>query len=254
MKFEELKIKPAILDGIKKAQYNEMTDIQKQVIPIALEGLDIIGQAPTGTGKTCAFVVPTLEQIDFDDHQIQILVMCPTRELAMQITTEYQKIGAFLNGLKVLTIYGGQKINQQFAQLKRQPQIVVCTTGRILDHLHRKTVNLNHVKTIILDEADEMLDMGFSRDIDNVLAKSNSKHQTILLSATIDKTILDISKKYQKQPNFVKATIALKDIPTISQYYIRTPEFKKVDVIIKLIKEKKLYLVLIFTSTRKKTK
>jgi ATP-dependent RNA helicase DeaD len=254
MNFNELKIKPAILDGIKKTQYTQMTDIQMQTIPLALEHKDVIGQAPTGTGKTCAFVVPTLEHFNSDDHFVQTLVLCPTRELAIQITAEYKKIGEFLKDLKVLAIYGGQKINQQFKLLKGQPQIIVGTPGRVLDHLDRKTINLTKVKTVVLDEADEMLDMGFIKDLDKILHKTNSNHQTILLSATLDKIILEISKKYQKNPNFVKATIDEKDIPTITQHYIQTPEFKKVEVIKKLIKDKNFYLSLIFTNTRHKAK
>jgi ATP-dependent RNA helicase DeaD len=254
MNFNELKIKSSILDGIKKANYNEMTDIQKQIIPFALQKLDVIGQAPTGTGKTCAFVVPTLELFNSNDRFIQTLVLCPTRELALQITSEYKKIGESLHNLKILSIYGGQKINRQIQLLKEQPQIIIGTPGRVLDHLQRKTINLTNIKTVVLDEADEMLDMGFIRDIDKILHKTNSQHQTILLSATMDKNILEISKKYQKDPKFFKASIAEKDIPNIEQHYIQTPEFKKIEVITKLIKDKGFFLLLIFTNTRRKAK
>jgi ATP-dependent RNA helicase DeaD len=254
MKFNELKIKKIILDGIQKANYQEMTDIQTQIIPVALSNHDVIGQAPTGTGKTCAFVVPTLERFNLDDRFIQTLVLCPTRELALQITNEYKKIGEFINGLKILAIYGGQKINQQLRLLRDQPQIIIGTPGRLLDHLERKTINLTRIRTVVLDEADEMLDMGFIRDIDKILHKVSGHHQTILLSATMDKNIMEISKKYQKDPKFFKATIEKKDIPSISQHYIKTPEFKKIEVITKLIKDKQFYLVLIFTNTRRKAK
>jgi ATP-dependent RNA helicase DeaD len=254
MNFNELKIKPAILDGIKSANYTEMTDIQKQIIPVALLNKDVIGQAPTGTGKTCAFIVPTLQQFNPNENFVQILVMCPTRELAMQITTEYQKIGQFIGNLKILSIYGGQKINRQFQLLKEQPQIIVGTPGRILDHLQRKTINLTKVKTVVLDEADEMLDMGFIHDMDKILHKTSGNHQTILLSATMDKNILEISKKYQKNPELFKATIAEKDIPNITQHYIKTPAHKKLEVITKLIQDKHFFLVLIFTNTRHKAK
>jgi ATP-dependent RNA helicase DeaD len=254
MNFNTLKIKQTIIDGIVNAKYDEMTSIQEQIIPIALEGKDIIVQAPTGTGKTCAFVVPTLEQLNPSEKAIQILVLCPTRELAMQITTEYKKIGNFIGGVKTLAIYGGQKIGQQLKYLRDNPQIIVSTPGRLLDHLQQRTINLSQVKTVVLDEADEMLDMGFIRDIDKILAKTNAVHQTILLSATMPKPIMEISRRYQKSPVFVKATLDEKDIPSIDQHYIKTPEHKKLEVILKLIKDKNFFLVLIFTNTRHKAK
>jgi ATP-dependent RNA helicase DeaD len=254
MYFNEIKIKKDILDGIQNAKYHEMTDIQTKIIPAVLANQDVIGQAPTGTGKTCAFVVPTLEQFNQSEHFVQTLVLCPTRELALQITSEYKKIGQFIRDLKVLAIYGGQKINQQLRLLKEQPQIIIGTPGRLLDHLERKTINLTRVKTVVLDEVDEMLDMGFIRDIDKILHKTSGHHQTILLSATIDKNIMEISKKYQKDQVFFKTTVAEKDIPSITQHYIQTPEFKKIEVITKLIKDKQFYLTLIFTNTRRKAK
>jgi ATP-dependent RNA helicase DeaD len=254
MNFDELKIKPTILNGINHANYTQMTDIQQQIIPVALTNKDVIGQAPTGTGKTCAFVIPTLEQFNPQDNSVQTIVLCPTRELAMQITTEYKKIGQFINNLKILSIYGGQKINRQFQLLKEQPQIIIGTPGRVLDHLKRNTINLTKVKTVVLDEADEMLDMGFIHDIDKILHKTNNSHQTILLSATIDANILNISKKYQKNPQHFKATIAEKDIPNIAQHYIKTPAHKKLEIITKLIHDKNFFLVLIFSNTRHKAK
>ncbi|MDR0825734.1 MAG: DEAD/DEAH box helicase, partial [Mycoplasmataceae bacterium] len=206
MKFIELKISSKILEGIKKVGYDEMTDIQAGIIPLALEKKDVIGQAPTGTGKTCAFVVPSLQELDSTSGDIQTLVMCPTRELALQITDEFRKIGQFLPGLKVLTIYGGQDIKKQLKGLKEHPQIIIGTPGRLLDHIERRSINLTKVKSIVLDEADEMLDMGFIRDINRILDKTNKTHQTLLLSATMEREILEISRKYQKDPSFFKAT------------------------------------------------
>jgi ATP-dependent RNA helicase DeaD len=254
MKFNELKINQNVLDGIQKANYQEMTDIQALIIPTLLQKQDVIAQAPTGTGKTCAFVVPTLEQFNPNEHFVQCLVLCPTRELALQITNEYKKVGQLINGLKILSIYGGQKISQQLRLLKEQPQIIVGTPGRLLDHLERKTINVTKIKTLVLDEADEMLDMGFIHDIDKIIHKTNNSHQTVLLSATMDKNIDNMSKKYQKSPKLFKATIAQKDIPDISQHYIQTPEHKKIEVITKLIKDKQFFLILIFTNTRRKAK
>jgi ATP-dependent RNA helicase DeaD len=200
MNFSILKINDLILKGIQDAGYTEMTDIQQSTIPAALEHHDIVAQAPTGTGKTCAFIVPTLEQVDLTKHEVQILVICPTRELALQITDEYKKIGKHIAQLKILTIFGGQKIDRQLKELKKSPQIIVGTPGRILDHLERRSLNLTKVKMAVLDEADEMLDMGFIRDIDKILKVTNNERQTILLSATMPKPILDITKRYQKNP------------------------------------------------------
>jgi ATP-dependent RNA helicase DeaD len=226
MNFDSLKIKPELLKAINDARYSEMTEIQQQVIPEILNNNDILGQAPTGTGKTCAFVLPSLERIDNQNKLPQVLVLSPTRELALQTIEEYKKLSKYLQNINSIAIYGGQDIKKQLNNLKRNlPQIIVATPGRLLDHIKRRSINLNNISTVVLDEADEMLNMGFIKDITSILSFIKNKHQTILLSATMPKEIIEISKRFQ-QPNPYKCKVQLneKDLPEIKQYYIRVNE------------------------------
>ena len=179
MQFSELNVKPQILKSIEDMEYTELTDIQSKIIPLALDYNDLIGQAPTGTGKTFAFAIPILNMVDDSISDVQAAIIAPTRELAVQITNEINKLAKYFKKLKAIAIYGGELIDKQITGLRKKPQIVVATPGRLIDHLNRKTVSLNSVRMVVLDEADEMLNMGFLEDINEILSRTNPVHQTI---------------------------------------------------------------------------
>lgn len=197
IRFDELELNPKILRGIKDMGFEEATPIQAQGIPAVLSGRDVIGQAQTGTGKTAAFGIPVLESVDASSHKTQVIILSPTRELAIQVADEIRKLAKYMHGVKVLPVYGGQDISRQIKALKGGVQIIIGTPGRLMDHLRRKTIRPDHVKTIVLDEADEMLNMGFREDIETVLEYLPQEHQTVLFSATMPKPILEITRKYQ---------------------------------------------------------
>ena len=182
--------------------FEQATPIQEQAIPVALQGKDMIGQAQTGTGKTAAFAIPFLERIR-DGQDIQVLVLTPTRELCIQIAEEVGKVGKYMQ-VKALPIYGGQEISRQIRGLKNRPQIIIATPGRLMDHMERRTIKLSNLKVIVLDEADEMLNMGFLEDIEKILASCNSDRQTLMFSATIKPEIEKIANKFMKEPVLVR--------------------------------------------------
>ncbi len=233
--------------------YEEPTPIQGEVIPFVLEGKDCLAQAPTGTGKTCAFGLPILNMIDTQSPYVQALILAPTRELAMQIEAELKKIGSKMVGLRILSIYGGQNIERQLAGLRRKPQIVVGTTGRVMDHLRRKTLKIKNTSIIVLDEADEMLNMGFREDIDTILTEMPFKAQTLLFSATMPPEIMTISKSYQVEPTMVKTTCEGMDLPPITQYSLKLKEGNKLDALQRIIADEGYKTVLIFCNTKRKT-
>ena len=195
-KFEELNISENVKRALKEIRYNEMTDIQKQSIPLILEGRDVIGQSQTGTGKTASFCLPMIEKVDKNSKKVQAIVLCPTRELANQVTHALRRYLKYEDNIKCMAIYGGESIERQILGLKKGVQIVVGTPGRVMDHMRRRTIKLNNVKMVVLDEADEMLNMGFEEDIEKILKDVPEERQTVLFSATMSKRILDISKKY----------------------------------------------------------
>ena len=186
LKFEELHLSKELIRAIADMGFEEASPIQSEAIPLIMEGHDIIGQAMTGTGKTAAFGIPAIEKVDPMDKNIQVLVLCPTRELALQVSVELNKLATHKKGLSILPIYGGQAIDRQIHALRRGVHIVIGTPGRVLDHIDRKTMSLEHVKMAILDEADEMLDMGFRDDIEAILKKCPQERQTTLFSATME--------------------------------------------------------------------
>ena len=197
-KFEDFNLCEKTLKALKDAGYITPTEIQAKTIPLILEGKDVIGQSKTGTGKTASYSLPTIEKINSLDKNTQILVLCPTRELAVQVADEIRKFMKYQEGIKTIAIYGGQSIENQIRTLKRGVQIVIGTPGRIIDHMKRKTLKLNTVHTVILDEADEMLNMGFEEDIEKILGSVPEERQTILFSATMNQRILNIANKYLK--------------------------------------------------------
>ena len=204
LKFEELNISNKVKRSLKEIRYETMTDIQKQSIPYILEGRDVVGQSQTGTGKTASFGIPLIEKIDKNSRKVQAIILCPTRELALQVTNSIRRFLKYEDSIKCMAVYGGESIERQILGLKKGVQIIIGTPGRIMDHMRRKTIRLNNVKIVVLDEADEMLNMGFEEDIETILKDVPDRRQTVLFSATMNKNILEIAKKYLNNPKNIK--------------------------------------------------
>jgi len=232
--------------------FEETTTIQAQSIPYMLEGRDVIGQAPTGTGKTAAFGITVLERINPKRKELQAVILCPTRELAIQVAGEIKKISKYKKGIEILPIYGGQPIDRQIKALKKDVQIITGTPGRVMDHLNRRTLKMEGVKIIILDEADEMLDMGFREDIETIIKKIPEQRQTIFFSATMPKAILDLTKKYQNNPQFIKLVHKEMTVPNVEQFYIEVKQQAKPEALARLIDYYNLKLSLVFCNTKKR--
>lgn len=252
LSFKDLNISSELQKAITDMGFEEATPIQSQSIPHILNGNDLIGQAQTGTGKTCAFGIPAVELINPEIDSIQVLVLCPTRELAIQSSEEIKSLLKYKEGIRILPIYGGQPIDRQIMSLKKRPQIIIGTPGRVMDHMRRKTLKFEHLKMIVLDEADEMLNMGFREDIDTILEKVPDERQTILFSATMSKEILDITKKYQKDPIHIKIAHKELTVPLIEQYYLEVKESAKLEVLSRLLDTNDIKLSLVFCNTKRK--
>ena len=242
---------PRIVRAVKDMGFTKLTPIQEQAIPYLLEGKDIIGQAQTGTGKTAAFGIPMLQNIDPNSRKLQAIVLCPTRELAIQAAEELRKLAKYMHGIKVLPIYGGQEIGRQIAGL-RGVQIVVGTPGRVMDHMRRHTIKLDEVNMVVLDEADEMLNMGFREDMELILGEIPGEHQTALFSATMPQPILEITGKFQHDAELVKVASKELTIPLVSQKYFRVKSQDKDAATIRLLEYYQPRLCLIFCNTKKK--
>ncbi|MDB5272651.1 MAG: deaD [Chitinophagaceae bacterium] len=250
--FEGLGLSETTLQAIEKAGYTIPSPIQLQAIPEILNGRDIIGQAQTGTGKTAAFGLPAIEKIDVTDRSTQALILCPTRELALQVCNELKKLSHGKKGLTIAAVYGGESIMMQIKDLKRGMHIVVGTPGRVIDHLERKTLQLDGIKMFILDEADEMLNMGFREDIEHVLTQAPKERQTILFSATMSAPILNITKRFLTDPVHVKITKKEVTVDTIEQWYYDISSSNKLEAMTQLYDLNELKLCLVFTNTKKK--
>lgn len=240
-----------IARALKEMGFETLSPIQEQAIPFLLEGEDIIGQAQTGTGKTAAFGIPTLQKIDPELRKLQTIILCPTRELAIQAAEELRKIAKYMHGIKVLPIYGGQEIGKQISAL-RGVQIIVGTPGRVMDHMRRHTIKLDHVNMVVLDEADEMLNMGFREDMELILGQIPGEHQTALFSATMPQPILDITHQFQKNARLVKVAAKELTIPLVSQRYYRVSRQDKDAACIRLLEYYQPGLCLIFCNTKSK--
>ena len=252
LNFNDLNLSKEVQRAIKDMGFEEATPIQSQSIPPIIEGKDVIGQAQTGTGKTCAFGIPAIERINASDGSIQALVLCPTRELAIQTAEELSKVSKYKRGLKILPIYGGQPIERQLAALRQHPQIIIGTPGRVMDHMRRNTLKLINLKMMILDEADEMLNMGFREDIDTILTQVPKERQTILFSATMPKEILDLTSKYQENPTRIRAVHRELTVPKIEQFYLEVRESMKLDILSRLIDANNIRLALVFCNTKRR--
>lgn len=250
--FKDLVLSAEVQRAIAEMGFEEATPIQARAIPYILYGRDIIGQAMTGTGKTCAFGIPAVDMIDANVSEIQVLILCPTRELAVQVAEEIQEVSKFKQGVKVLPIYGGQSIERQIMALKRKPQIIVGTPGRVMDHMRRRTIKLMTLKTLILDEADEMLNMGFREDIDVIIQDLPKERQTLLFSATMSPEIKQIAKMYLNEPEYILTVHKELTIPSIEQFYIEVRESSKLELLCRLVDAKNIKLGLVFCNTKKR--
>lgn len=251
LKYQDADIRQEILRATKEMGFEVMTPIQEQAIPILLEGKDIIGQAQTGTGKTAAFAIPMIQRIDPEVRRPQGIILCPTRELAIQAAEEIRKLTRYLHGVKVLPIYGGQDISRQIRALSQGVQIIVGTPGRVMDHLRRHTIKTNEIRMIVLDEADEMLNMGFREDIETVLRDMPEQRQMALFSATMPQAILDITGTYQKDAVYVKVTPKEITVAAIKQAYYRVARKDKFEALCRLIDYYQPAKSLIFCNTKK---
>ena len=252
LRFEDMNISNEICRAVLDMGFEEATPIQSQAIPVILEGKDIIGQSQTGTGKTAAFGIPLLERINPEDRRLQALILCPTRELAIQVSEEFRKLLKYKDNIRVLPIYGGQPIDRQIAALRKGTQVVIGTPGRVMDHMRRRTIKAETVQMMVLDEADEMLDMGFREDIETILVKIPEEHQTLLFSATLSPEILHVTKRLQKNPKFIKIVRKQLPVPNIEQYYFDVKEKTKLDALCRIIDVYDPKLAMVFCNTKKR--
>jgi ATP-dependent RNA helicase DeaD len=252
LSFEDLAIPEDIQLAIRDLGFEEPTPIQSLSIPAIMEGKDIIGQAHTGTGKTAAFGIPLLSGIDTKIRDTQAVVICPTRELAIQVSEELSRLSSHMKGVTVVPVYGGQPIERQFQALKKGVQVIIATPGRMLDHLNRGTVSLSSVKMAVLDEADEMLDMGFRDDIEAILSRIPKKPQTVLFSATMSREIMDLAGRFLSAPRVIKVMHDQLTVPKIEQYYYEVKESAKPDVLSRLIDMYNPRLTLVFCNTKRR--
>ncbi|MCE7066043.1 DEAD/DEAH box helicase [Dyadobacter sp. CY326] len=250
--FEELGLSENILKALTEMGFTKPSPIQAQGIPAVMQGSDVIGQAQTGTGKTAAFGIPVLERIDVSSNAVQALVLCPTRELAVQVSEEIGRLAKYIKGLRIEAIYGGDSIDRQIRSLKRGVHIVVGTPGRVMDHMERKTLKFDEVRMMVLDEADEMLDMGFREDIESILADMPADRQTILFSATMSKPIMSITKRFQTDPILIKVVRNELTNVNIEQVYFEVKPQAKVEVMTRLIDMHHLKSLLVFCNTKRK--
>jgi ATP-dependent RNA helicase DeaD len=249
--FTELGLSPELLKAIDKLGYEQASPIQAAAIPVLLTGKDIVGQSMTGSGKTAAFGIPAVEKVDVTKRAVQVLILCPTRELAVQVSEEIHKLAFFKRGVMALPIYGGQSYDRQLYGLKQGAQIVIGTPGRVMDHMRRGTLKLDATKMVILDEADVMLNMGFREDIELILQSTPKERQTIFFSATMPRPIRDLIEKSSKEPQTVKIEQKAMTVPTVDQVYFEVDRRYKMDLLTRLIDIYDLKLGIIFCNTKR---
>ncbi|GAB6180735.1 DEAD/DEAH box helicase [Desulfotomaculum defluvii] len=248
--FGNLELDHRIVDGLKEMGFEEPTPIQQLAVPQVLTGHDMIGQAQTGTGKTAAFSIPMIERLDFRKREVQTVIITPTRELAIQVAEEISKIGRFCR-IKVLPIYGGQSIERQIRSLRQGVQVIVGTPGRLLDHLRRHTLKVDKVDMVILDEADEMLDMGFIEDIEEIIRHTPTERQTLLFSATMPGEIIRLAHQYMKEPKYVTVSKTNLTVPQIEQVYYEAPEKNKLEALCRILDISDIAQGIIFCRTKR---
>lgn len=251
LRFSDLALSKEMHKAILDLGYEEATPIQSEAIPVMLSGKDVIGQSQTGTGKTAAFGIPAIEMMDAHNKKLQVMILCPTRELAIQVAEEMNKLARYKKDISLLPVYGGQPIERQLKVLKKGVQIIIGTPGRILDHLERGTIDVTHVRLIVLDEADEMLDMGFREDIELILKNTPQERQTVMFSATMPKPILELTKKYQTDPQHIKVIHEVMTVENTEQIYFEVKDRNKLEVLSRIIDLHNLKLTLVFTNTKR---
>ena len=251
--FDSFGLSEASMRAVRNKGYTISTPVQAGCIPPMMEGKDVIAKAPTGTGKTMAFGIPIIESIDPASEKVQAIILAPTRELAIQITDEMREVAVCHEGVRIVCLYGGQPIGKQIEALKRRPQIVVATPGRLSDHMKRRTVVVKDVKTVVLDEADRMLDMGFIHDVTRILDKIPNRKNLGMFSATISREVMDISWVYQRDPEEITVRPTEENKPDILQYRLEVPSDGKVDAIVKILNKENYDRVMCFCNTKGST-
>ena len=251
IRFEDLELDAKIMRAITDMGFEAASPIQAQAIPLELQGLDIIGQAQTGTGKTAAFGIPLLQKIDPKNKKPQAIILCPTRELAIQVSEEIRRLAKYMHGVKVLPIYGGQEIGRQIRSLKDGVQVIIGTPGRVMDHMRRKTVKMDQIHTVVLDEADEMLNMGFLEDMETILSALPEERQTLMFSATMPQAIQRIAANFQKDPQIVRVVKKELTVPKVTQYYYEVKPKNKLEVMCRLLDLYDPKLSVVFCNTKK---
>ena len=251
IRFDELNLDAKILRAVTDMGFEAASPIQAKAIPLEIEGKDIIGQAQTGTGKTAAFGIPLLQKIDPKNKKLQAVVLCPTRELAIQVAEEIRSLAKYMHGIKVLPIYGGQEIVKQIRSLKDGVQVIIGTPGRVMDHMRRKTIKFGQVHTVVLDEADEMLNMGFLEDMETILSELPEERQTVMFSATMPAAIAELAKKFQKEPEIVKVVKKDLTVPKVTQYYYEVKPKNKIEVMCRLLDMYAPKLSVVFCNTNR---
>ena len=248
--FDQMDLSSEVLRAIADMGFNEPSTVQARTIPLMMSGVDINAIAPTGTGKTCAFGIPMLEYIALKDSRVQEIVLAPTRELALQIGDELTRLAKYIKGARIAVLYGGQPITKQLNALKRKPQVIIATPGRLLDHMQRGNIHLDAVHTMVLDEADEMLNMGFVKDVTKIIEATPNDRQLVLFSATTNQDVLTIAWKYQHDPVEITVEATKKDRPQIAQYVIATEREKKTDQLLYLLDADVYQRIMIFCNTK----
>ena len=249
--FSELGLSPEILKAVAKLGFEQAAPIQAEAIPVLMSGKDVVGQSQTGSGKTAAFAIPAIEKVDPQLRATQILILCPTRELAVQVSEEVHKLAFFKRGVHALPIYGGQSYERQYMGLRQGGHIVIGTPGRVMDHMRRGTLRLDKLKMVILDEADVMLNMGFRDDIETILQDAPKERQTVFFSATMPKPIRDLIEKYSREPQNVRIEQKAMTVPTVEQTYFEVDRRFKIELLTRLIDIHDLKLGIIFCNTKR---
>src|SRR3954469_7096064 len=249
--FSELGLSDEVLKGIDKLGFEQASPIQAEAIPILMQGRDVVGQSQTGSGKTAAFAIPAIEKVDAQNRATQVLILCPTRELAVQVSEEVHKLASFKRGIHALPIYGGQSYERQFWGLKQGAQIVIGTPGRVMDHMRRATLRLDAVKMVVLDEADVMLNMGFREDIETILQAVPKERQTVFFSATMPKPLRDLIERFSRDPVQVKMEQKAMTVPTVEQVYYEVDRRFKIELLMRVIDIHDYKLGIIFCNTKR---